>query len=166
MTYFYLFFLSFMKLFLSALISLMLLACKEKRTDPYANKQGILPSRLAQIDTANYTLIQFRDSTISLGNIPAQDTVQVDFEFTNAGNTPLYIASVTPACGCTEVNYPKEPIQKGEEGKISARLATQNLVGQFEKVIGVVSNTRNSRMHSLVITGFAITDKKPIKTTK
>jgi Protein of unknown function (DUF1573) len=147
-----------MKCFI-ALITLFLLAdaCKTKK-DPYTNTLGIQSSTIAQIDTANYTSILFEDSVKNLGTVRPGDTVDIHFNFTNSGNKPLYISSVTPGCGCTIVNYPKTMIEKGEKGMIRAKLGTETLNGSFHKTIGVLSNTRNGRMHTLLFYGLAKTD--------
>jgi Protein of unknown function (DUF1573) len=145
--------------YLIALTTLFLLAiaCKPKK-DPYENTLGIQASTIAQIDTANYTSIRFEDSVKNIGTIQPGDTVQIQFNFTNSGNKPLYISSVTPGCGCTIVDYPKTMIGEGEKGVIRAKLGTESLHGDFHKTIGVVSNTRNGRMHTLVFFGVAKVD--------
>lgn len=136
---------------------LMAAACKTK-TATYQNNLGIQPAIIAQIDTINYTTVLFEDSVKNTGDNKQGDTVHIAFSFTNSGDHPLYISSVTPGCGCTIVDYTKAMIDKGEKGVISATLVTQTLNGFFRKTVGVVSNTKNSRMHTLVFYGNIKTD--------
>jgi Protein of unknown function (DUF1573) len=147
-----------------AIITLALLAeaCKTKK-DPYVNDLGIQPGVIAQLDTLNYTSILFEDSVKDLGTVTTGDTVNIHFNFTNSGDKPLFISSVTPGCGCTIVDYPKGLIAEGEKGVIAAKLNTGTLEGFFHKTIGIVTNTRNGRMHSLTFYGVAKADSTPIK---
>ena len=61
------------------------------------------------------------------------------FVLTNDGNEPLIIASATASCGCTNLNYSKEPILPGKSATISV---TYNAaaVGNFTKSVTVRMN--------------------------
>jgi Protein of unknown function (DUF1573) len=150
--------------YLFAIMILFLLApaCKTKK-DPYVNNFGIQSSVIAQVDTVNYTSIRFEDSEKNIGTVATGDTVQIRFSFTNSGDKPLFISSVTPGCGCTIVDYPKELVEEGEKGVISAKLYTANMEGIFHKTIGVLTNTRNGRMHTLTFYGVAKAGSAHIK---
>jgi hypothetical protein len=130
----------------------MFFSCHNNK-NPYTNNPGIEPSIVAQIDTANYTLIKWKDSLINLGTIAANDSVHLKYRFTNTGSTPLFIISARPGCGCTVTNFPRDPIMPGKSSFISATLKTGFRTGELNKAIFVTANTRNHTHHTLIIRG-------------
>ncbi|MDR2009662.1 MAG: DUF1573 domain-containing protein [Bacteroidales bacterium] len=62
------------------------------------------------------------------------------FDFVNTGNEPLYITNVKPSCGCTGVDYSKEPIQPGGKGFVTAGYNPDKRPGKFNKSINVTTN--------------------------
>lgn len=83
--------------------------------------------------------IEFKSEVIDYGEIKkGSDGVRV-FEFTNTGNIPLVITSVTSSCGCTIPEKPEDPIAPGESGEIKVKYDTQR-VGPIRKTITVYSN--------------------------
>ncbi len=83
--------------------------------------------------------IEFKDTTIDYGTIDKGANGVRTFEFTNTGDAPLIISSVTASCGCTIPKKPKDPIMPGATGKIEVKYDT-NRVMPFRKTITVVSN--------------------------
>jgi hypothetical protein len=65
-----------------------------------------------------------------------------EFIFKNTGKDPLVLKNVRSSCGCTIPQWPKEPIKKGEQGKIKVRYNTR-ITGTFSKSISVYSNAGN-----------------------
>src|SRR5687767_5863652 len=62
-------------------------------------------------DSSRFTQIQWIDSVNqNLGKVKQGGVMEIAWRFRNAGNSPLVIASVTPGCGCTVADQPKEPI--------------------------------------------------------
>lgn len=66
-----------------------------------------------------------------------------DFKFTNNSKKPIVITNVKSSCGCTVPSWPKEPIQPGENGKITVKYNTK-LAGSFNKTVQVFSTAENS----------------------
>lgn len=75
------------------------------------------------------------------------------FEFTNTGDAPLVIISATASCGCTRPTYPTEPIAPGKKGKIKVTYLPEGRPGEFDKVVKVRTNAKDSKKISLKITG-------------
>ena len=73
-------------------------------------------------DSTKFTTIQWQDSAIDFGTKKMGDIVNITFHCTNTGNKPLYLFDVRPGCGCTLVDYTKQPIEPGKQGKIEASL--------------------------------------------
>ena len=65
------------------------------------------------------------------------------FTFTNQGEKPLVLSNVRASCGCTVPQWPRTPIEPGEQGEIKVKYNT-NIVGTFNKTITVNSNAANS----------------------
>ena len=65
------------------------------------------------------------------------------FTFTNQGEKPLVLSNVRASCGCTVPQWPRSPIEPGEQGEIKVKYNT-NIVGTFNKIITVNSNAANS----------------------
>ena len=112
----------------------------------------------AMKDSAQYTSIQWLDSTKVLGKITEGEKLQVSFRFKNTGATPLVIARVQPSCGCTVAEQPKEPIAPGGEGKITAIFNSQGHPGLNQKTLHVFANTKGSQGYYLKFA--VIVDKK------
>lgn len=76
---------------------------------------------------------------IDCGQVIFRSPVTTEFEISNNGNKPLIITKVRTDCGCTVVDYPKEPILKGQKVALRATYDAK-LLGHFYKQIGIYSN--------------------------
>jgi hypothetical protein len=73
-------------------------------------------------DTANYTSIQWLDSTyLDLGKQKQGKEIEISYRFKNTGTKNLVIERVTAQCGCTIPEQPEKPFAPGEEGLIKAK---------------------------------------------
>ncbi|HEV7349456.1 DUF1573 domain-containing protein [Telluribacter sp.] len=88
-----------------------------------------------------YPLASFKwsQTTMQFGKIPRGKPVTAEFRYTNAGTAPLLIARATGSCGCTGVEYDKEPLLPGQSAVIKATFNAA-AVGPFTKSITVESN--------------------------
>ena len=133
-------------------ICFALLACKSNE-NPYANNLNIDPRVVAEVDTAHYTTIQWKDSIYNFGIIAAGDSVHIKFNFTNVGNTPLFIFNAQTTCGCTVTDFPKEPVMPGKSGVILVTFKSGTLKGKIDRTIIVIANTRKTKSSHLIISG-------------
>jgi hypothetical protein len=114
-------------------------------------------------DTANYTTIQWTDSTEqAVGKINEGQIVEISWPFINSGTRPLIIASVQPGCGCTDAQGPKEPIAPGQKGVIRAKFDSNGHPGSQHKVVYVTANNsnRNSSDRDVLSFSVEVTPKK------
>jgi hypothetical protein len=88
-------------------------------------------------DTA---IITFEKTMYDLGTIKPGSTT-FEFVFTNTGKGVLQLSNVTPGCGCTHAEWPKEPIAQGGKGIIKTTY-NASAVGYFTKNITVFSNAK------------------------
>jgi hypothetical protein len=86
--------------------------------------------------------IEFEESVHDFGTLPYNGDGTYEFVFKNTGNVPLVLKNVRSSCGCTVPEWPKDPINKGEKGKIKVSYNTR-IPGTFSKSISVFSNAGN-----------------------
>ena len=105
-------------------------------------------------DTATYTIINFKDTSINFGTINMGEKTSILFEFTNTGNHPLYLTEVKPGCGCTVADYTKNAIAPGGKGNVIALFdSNKSHPGTVTKNIFVTSNSSNGITHTLTFNG-------------
>jgi hypothetical protein len=85
-------------------------------------------------------VIEWQNTSVDFGKIPANKPVSAGFTFKNPGMIPLIITEVKSSCGCTVADYTKQPVPSGGQGKITATYDAK-LSGYFSKTISVYSNT-------------------------
>ena len=88
-------------------------------------------------------LANWRSTVHDFGRIGQGKPVTAEFTFTNKGGLPLVISQAKGSCGCTGVEYPKEPIMPGQSGTIKATFNAA-VTGAFNKSVTVESNAENS----------------------
>ncbi|MGD9977198.1 MAG: DUF1573 domain-containing protein [Bacteroidales bacterium] len=90
----------------------------------------------------NEAKISFKTDKYNYGTIKEDDGEAFhEFEFTNAGSSPLIIQRVSSSCGCTTPEWSKEPIAPGKGGKIKVGYNPKGRPGPFSKTISVYSNS-------------------------
>lgn len=99
--------------------------------------------------------IVFQTYKHDFGNIKQEDgDVTAYFDFKNEGTAPLVITNVRPQCGCTKPSWPKQPIEPGQTGTISAVYRSSSRTYSFHKEIYVTSNDPEHQSVTLTITGY------------
>ena len=131
-------------------------------TDPSSQRAGIKASIIAQLDTNQYTHIEWKDTLLNFGKVNEGDTVRLQFSFKNTGNKPLFLNDVRPSCGCTIADYPDKPVPVGESGSIKVVFTTKWHPGMQQKSVLVKANTKSRVNHKLIFSGEVIakTDSK------
>ncbi len=66
---------------------------------------------------------------------------KLDIKFTNEGNEPLVLSHVRACCGTRVHNWPKEPIQPGEEGTITIEFRLAPRPHRISRTVTVTSNS-------------------------
>ncbi len=89
--------------------------------------------------------ITFTTDVHDFGTIPQGTPVNCTFSFKNTGKEPLVLSAVSPSCGCTTPEWPKEPIKPGATATIKATYNAAN-PGTFTKTITVTSNASNANV--------------------
>ena len=138
--------------FLFCFIIIACVACNNNK-NPYENKLGIEPSVIAALDTAHYTLIEWKDTLQNFGTLKQGDSAHLKFQFKNVGEIPLFILNTHVTCGCTVTAFSKDAVMPGKSGFIAVTFKAGNETGAINKKIVVVTNTKNSNSNNLFIRG-------------
>jgi hypothetical protein len=94
------------------------------------------------------------DKTIhDYGTVRMGDTNAANFTIMNTGNSPLIIFRVSASCGCTNVEWEKQPIAPGKTTTIRVDI-TPEKTGYFSKTINVYCNIQDTPV-KLVVNGNA-----------
>lgn len=112
------------------------------------NNDSKAPASGVNYDKA-LTTIQWIDSAKNLGKINQGQKLQISFRFKNSGKNPLVIQAVNPSCGCTVADFPKEPIQPGQESQITGSFDSNGRSGLQHKELTVIANTEGNPEHKL-----------------
>jgi hypothetical protein len=129
------------KILVTLVIAASLFACKNNDKKSAGLSQEERNKAIA--DTANFTTIQWLDSTYKdLGKIKEGDVIEVSFRFKNSGTKNLIFSNVAASCGCTIPEKPEKPFAPGEEGTIKAKFNSQGKpLGPVRKEIYATANT-------------------------
>jgi hypothetical protein len=132
---------------LSAIVSFGACNSAEKETKP-ADVESIMR------DPTQFTTMQWLDTALSFGTAKKGEKVHLTFRCKNTGDKALYLYDVKPSCGCTLVDYTKDPIAPGKEGQIVAEVDTKKGgLGEVHKTVFVRSNNSNHAKTYLTFTG-------------
>lgn len=79
------------------------------------------------------------NQVIDLGQVPYNQPITAEFELVNKSDKNISIVKARSSCGCTTVEYPKDPIRKGGELTVSATYDARQL-GHFFKQVALYTD--------------------------
>lgn len=130
-----------MKRILSILIlSLGLLTACDDASEGLSTDLVTNPKSASQ-NSDKQAAITFDKTEHNFGRLLQGEVVTYSFHFTNTGNVPLIITSVSTSCGCTAGDYPRDPIAPGQGGSIKATYDSKGHNGFQHRTLTVSSNT-------------------------
>lgn len=93
----------------------------------------------AELTVDGKASFKWKANVIDFGEIKQNVPKTAEFELTNTGTAPIIINNAIPSCGCTNLDYPKDPIKPGQTVKIKT---TYNAAatGAFQKSVTVYMN--------------------------
>jgi hypothetical protein len=99
-------------------------------------------SNLSKEEMANAPVFKVASTTFDLGKIKGSTQNEVEFKFTNAGKSDLYVRHVRASCGCTAIQQGVQgaAIKPGESGSIKAVFNSGGYQGKVTKAIYVYVN--------------------------
>lgn len=117
-------------------------------------------AKVAVVAEVPKTKISFAETTWEFGNIKQGDVVKHDFVFTNDGDNDLTLKDVKPTCGCTALDWPKEPLKPGESGVIVAQFNSRGKMGKQYKYFTIRYNG-DPEIERVAFTGTVVAPPKP-----
>ena len=102
----------------------------------------------------NVTSVLVDQTIMDLGSFPKEEIQERNFVLTNTGKGLLMIQDIITSCGCTKVEYSKEPVRLGGilEVKVIYEAEKEE---HFNKTVTVYCNTKDSPLR-LIVKGNAI----------
>ncbi len=91
----------------------------------------------AVFDISPEILASRTDTLVDVGIVRSGEIVLYNASLRNAGEEPLVIKRVDTSCGCTSVEYEKQPIVPGGEGNFSLRFDSRGMYGMQLKLIEI-----------------------------
>ena len=83
-------------------------------------------------------IVEFDKLVHDFGDILIADgPVSCTYTVTNIGNKPLVIYNVSSSCGCTAVDWTRQPLKPGEKGTIKATFNNEDGPYPFDKTLTV-----------------------------
>ena len=84
--------------------------------------------------------IEMAEVSYDFGTINQGESVTHEFKIKNSGAGSLIISSAKGSCGCTVPEWPKNPIQQGEEQVIKVTFNSAGKKGKQRKTVTLVTN--------------------------
>jgi hypothetical protein len=98
----------------------------------------------ATANNAAKAYFSIEKKTIDFEKIKMGTSKTVELAFTNTGNKTLVLTDVYTTCGCTTVDWPRDPFLPGKSGTIKL---TYNPTeeGPFNKTVTIYTNAENNK---------------------
>ena len=136
-------------------VSLFLKSCN---SDPSKRikSENLAAAEQRSSNNSSFPVMTFDFENYNYGEVVDGEIVEVDFNFTNTGNSDLIIFNASASCGCTVPEYPQnENIKPGESSSLKVRFDTSNKPGKQMKTVTLTTNT-NSGRKLIRINGFVL----------
>ena len=89
------------------------------------------------------TQVSINQAELDFGSFPKEEKQERSFVLTNTGKGLLVIQDIVTSCGCTKVEYSKEPVRPGGALKVKVIYEAEK-AEHFSKTITVYCNTEDS----------------------
>ena len=105
----------------------------------------ITGSRSSQL-SGQTTEVSVNQTVMDFGSFPKDEKQERSFVLTNTGKGLLVVHDVVTSCGCTKVEYSKQPVRPGETLELKVIYEAED-AGYFNKTVTVYCNVENSPLH-------------------
>ena len=96
--------------------------------------------------------INFDTKELTFPNVREGVKITAEFPFTNSGDQPLEIISISTSCGCIATDYDRV-VAPGQRGLVSIQLDTSDIMGAFRKTAVVKTNDPSNPVVTLAMIG-------------
>lgn len=92
------------------------------------------------------TEITFEKTAHDFGTLREADgPVSVTFKYSNTGNAPLVLTTVSAPCGCTKPKFSPKPLAPDGHGEIVVTFSPKDISGEFMRTISVWTNVPSGK---------------------
>ena len=102
-----------------------------------------------QEKSAVQTKVEISTQELDFGTFPKEEQRTGEILFKNVGDKPFVIHDVVTSCGCTKVDYPKQPAMPGDILKLAITYDADKS-GRFNKSLKVYGNMEESPIRLFV----------------
>ena len=95
------------------------------------------------------TSVSVNQTELDFGSFPKEEKQECSFALTNTGKGLLVIQDITTSCGCTKVEYSKEPVRLGGVLEVKVIYEAEK-AEHFNKTVTVYCNTKDSPLRLTV----------------
>ena len=110
---------------------------------------GIIKGEKETGRAANVTSVSVNQTVLDFGSFPQSEKQEKSFVLTNTGNGLLMIQDIVTSCGCTKVEYSKEPVRPGGTLEVKVIYEAER-AEHFNKTVTVYCNTKDSPLRLTV----------------
>ncbi|MDR2894479.1 MAG: DUF1573 domain-containing protein [Alistipes sp.] len=128
---------------LHARIATMALVAATAFAAVFASCGGREPARQtggAVFDISGQLLEARTDTLVDIGRLRSGEVIRYDARLRNVGTEPLVVRNITTSCGCTSVEYTREPIAPGASGEFSFSFDSRGMWGTQLKLIEIATS--------------------------
>ena len=97
----------------------------------------------AKTQDSEKAIFTLEKKSLDFGEMKMGTTKSIELSFTNTGKKTLVLTDVYTNCGCTTVDWPKDPFPPGKSGKLKVNYNPTE-TGPFNKMVYVYTNAQNS----------------------
>ena len=91
----------------------------------------------------NKAYFALEKKTVDFGEIKMGTTKTIQLSFTNTGSKTLVLTDVYTNCGCTTIDWPKDPFLPGKSGTVKITYNPTE-TGPFNKTVWIYTNAENN----------------------
>lgn len=129
-----------------ALLSVGFVSCNSEQnqaqTEETSQTTGTTQTPVSNELSGKMPKIVFADKGVhDFGTIEEGQVVEKEFKFKNDGQFPLIINNIQASCGCTTPEWPRQPIEPGQESAIKVQFNSTGKHGVQNKTVTVYANT-------------------------
>ena len=104
---------------------------------------GLITGSRSSQPSGQTTEVSVNQTVIDFGRFPKDEKQERSFVLTNKGKRLLVVHDVVTSCGCTKVEYSKQPVRPGETLELKVIYEAED-AGYFNKTVTVYCNVENS----------------------
>ena len=110
---------------------------------------GLVTGSRSSKSSEQTTQVSVNQTELDFGTFPKEEKQEGSFVLTNTGNGLLVIQDIITSCGCTKVEYSKEPVRLGGTLEVKVIYEAEK-AEHFNKTVTVYSNAGNSPLRLTV----------------